>query len=101
MSGMRDHGYKGAFEMAATMDYLFAYDATTNLIEDFMYQGITEAYLFDEENKEFIKKNNKWALKDMSERMLEAIQRGLWENPSEETVEKLQKLFLNAENELE
>ena len=98
---MRDHGYKGAFEMAATMDYLFAYDATTNLIEDFMYQGITEAYLFDEENKEFIKNNNKWALKDMSERMLEAIQRGLWENPSEETVEKLQKLFLNAENELE
>ena len=101
MSGMRDHGYKGAFEMAATMDYLFAYDATTNLIEDFMYQGITESYLFDEENKSFIEKNNKWALKDMSERMLEAIQRGMWENPSEETVAKLQELFLNAENELE
>ena len=101
MSGMRDHGYKGAFEMAATMDYLFAYDATTNLIEDFMYQGITESYLFDEENKSFIEKNNKWALKDMSERMLEAIQRGMWKNPSEETVEKLQKIFLDSENELE
>jgi len=101
MNGMRDHGYKGAFEMAATMDYLFAYDATTNLIEDFMYQGITEAYLFDEENKAFIEKNNKWALKDMSERMLEAIQRGMWQNPSEETVEKLKSLFLEAENELE
>lgn len=101
MSGMRDHGYKGAFEMAATMDYLFAYDATTNLIEDFMYQGITESYLFDEENKTFIEQNNKWALKDMSERMLEAIQRGMWENPSEETLEKLQKLYLESENDLE
>lgn len=101
MRGMRDHGYKGAFEMAATMDYLFAYDATTNLIEGFMYQGITEAYLFDEENKAFIEKHNKWALKDMSERMLEAIQRGMWENPSKETVEQLQNIFLNAENELE
>ncbi len=87
--------------MAATMDYLFAYDATTNLIEDFMYQGITESYLFDEENKSFIEQNNIWALKDMSERMLEAIQRGMWENPSDETVEKLQNLFLESENELE
>lgn len=101
LQGMRDHGYKGAFEMAATMDYLFAYDATTNLIEDFMYQGITEAYLLDKENNSFIKNNNKWALKDMSERMLEAIQRGLWKNPSEETIEQLKNLFLQSENDLE
>ena len=57
--------------------------------------------LFDEENRSFIENNNKWALKDMSERMLETIQRGMWENPSEETVEKLQKIFLDSENELE
>jgi cobaltochelatase CobN len=101
MSGMRDHGYKGAFEMAATMDYLFAYDATTNQIEDFMYEGITEAYLFDKENKAFIEKHNKWALKDMSERMLEAIQRDMWKDPSKETVEKLQELYLESDNALE
>ncbi len=101
MSGMRDHGYKGAFEMAATMDYLFAYDATTDLIEDFMYEGITEAYLMDSENQAFIEQHNKWALKDMSERMLEAIQRGMWKNPSEEMINKLQNLYLKSENELE
>lgn len=101
MSGMRDHGYKGAFEMAATMDYMFAYDATTNQVEDFMYEGITEAYLFNEENKAFIEKHNKWALKDMSERMLEAIQRDLWQNPSKETVEKLNQLYLESDNALE
>lgn len=101
MEGMRDHGYKGAFEMAATMDYLFAYDATTNLIEDFMYEGITDAYLLDTENQEFIQKNNPWALKDMSERMLEAIQRGLWKNPSEVQVQALKALYLKVDNFLE
>ncbi|WP_299252819.1 cobaltochelatase subunit CobN [uncultured Aquimarina sp.] len=101
ISGMQDHGYKGAFEMAATMDYLFAYDATTNLIEDFMYEGITEAYLMDEKNKAFIAQHNKWALKDMSERMLEAIQRGLWQNPSNEIIDKLKALYLQFENVLE
>lgn len=101
IQGMQDHGYKGAFEMAATMDYLFAYDATTNLIEDFMYEGITENYLLNAENQAFIEKHNKWALKDMSERMLEAIQRGMWKNPKEETVEELKSLFLQSENALE
>lgn len=97
LQGMRDHGYKGAFEMAATMDYLFAYDATTNLIEDFMYEQITDTYLFDDENKAFIEEHNPWALKDMSERMLEAVQRGLWENPSDETVEDLKQIYKNAD----
>jgi len=101
MQGMRDHGYKGAFEMAATMDYLFAYDATTDLIPDFMYEGITEAYLLDAANKAFIQEHNKWALKDMSERMLEAIQRGMWKDPSEEIKEQLEDLFLKSEGALE
>lgn len=97
IEGVKRHGYKGAFEMAATMDYLFAYDATTNLIDDFMYEGITQEYLFNEENKKFIEDVNPWALKDMTERMLEAIQRGMWENPKPETLEKLQKLFVDSE----
>ncbi len=97
MQGMREHGYKGAFEMAATMDYLFAYDATTNLIEDFMYEQITEKYLFDDENKAFIEAHNPWALKDMSERMLEAIQRGMWKAPSEETISELKDIYKKSE----
>ncbi len=87
--------------MAATMDYLFAYDATTNLIEDFMYEGITESYLLDSENQEFIAQHNKWALRDMSERMLEAIQRGMWKEPKPETVAALKELYLQSDNALE
>ncbi len=94
IEGVKRHGYKGAFEMAATMDYLFAYDATTDLIDDFMYEGITQEYLFNEDNKKFIEQVNPWALKDMTERMLEAIQRGMWKNPKPEVVEKLQAMFI-------
>ncbi|CAM1372154.1 Aerobic cobaltochelatase subunit CobN [Tenacibaculum litopenaei] len=101
IAGVKRHGYKGVFEMAATLDYLFAYDATTNSVDDFMYEGITEAYLLDEETKNFIEEHNPWALKDMSERLLEAVQRGMWENPSDELVEKLQQLFLEGEGRVE
>jgi cobaltochelatase CobN len=97
IAGVKRHGYKGAFEMAATMDYLFAYDATTNLVDDFMYEGITQEYLFNEENRQFIEQVNPWALKDMTERMLEAIQRGMWQQPKPETLEQLQKLFVDLE----
>lgn len=97
IAGVKRHGYKGAFEMAATMDYLFAYDATTNMVDDFMYEGITREYLFNEENRQFIEQVNPWALKDMTERMLEAIQRGMWQAPAPETLEKLQSMFVDME----
>ncbi|OJJ15016.1 cobaltochelatase subunit CobN [marine bacterium AO1-C] len=101
IEGVKRHGYKGAFEMAATMDYLFAYDATTDLIEDFMYEGITEAYLLDETTRDFIQEVNPWALQDMSERMLEAIQRGMWKSPLPETKEALEQIYLQADDVLE
>lgn len=97
IEGVKRHGYKGAFEMAATMDYLFAYDATTDLVDDFMYEGITNEYLFNEENRQFIEQVNPWALKDMTERMLEAIQRGMWKTPDDETVARLKGLFIEQE----
>lgn len=97
MAGMRRHGYKGAFEMAATMDYLFAYSATTGLVDDFIYEGITQAYLLEEINRNFLQQANPHALQDMSGRMLEAIQRGLWKEPKEEIKEQLTQLFLAQE----
>jgi len=101
IAGAMRHGYKGAFEMAATLDYLFAYDATTNCVQDFMYQGIAETYLFDSTVQEFIQENNPWALRDMSERLLEAHQRGLWKDVSQKTLDRLQNLSLGAEEIIE
>ncbi|MBN2068113.1 MAG: cobaltochelatase subunit CobN [Opitutales bacterium] len=101
ISGVRRHGYKGAFEMAATVDYLFGYDATTGVVEDFIYEGIARTYLLDLENRAFLEKSNPWALRDMSERLLEASQRGLWKEPDPDTLNHLQTLMLESEGLVE
>lgn len=99
-SAMR-HGYKGAFEMAATLDYLFAYDATARCVEDFMYDGVAEAYLLDRTVQDFVRQKNPWALRDMAERLLEAHQRGLWIPADPQRLDQLQAIALEAEADLE
>ena len=101
IAGAMRHGYKGAFEMAATLDYLFAYDATTHCVEDFMYEGVAEAYLFDPDVQDFIQRSNPWALRDMAERLLEANQRGLWQQAAPEMLEQLRSLVNEAEGVIE
>lgn len=101
IEAMRNHGYKGAFEMSATVDYLFGYDATTGLMDDWMYETLTNTYVGDPENREFFQKSNPWALRDISERLMEAAERGLWEQPSAESMELLRSTFLEMEGELE
>ncbi len=96
LNAIRRHGYKGAFEMAATVDYLFAYDATTDLVADYQYAMITDAYLLDPLNREFLEQHNPDALREMSERLLEAIQRGLWDEPGDYQ-HQLEELLLDAE----
>ena len=101
IEGVMRHGYKGAFEMAATVDYLFAYDATANCVKDYMYQGVTHAYIFDDRVREFIQNKNPWALRDMSERLLEAHQRGLWQDVDSQTIEELKAIANQAEGVIE
>jgi cobaltochelatase CobN len=79
IAAMRSHGYKGAFELAATVDYLFGYDATAHVVEDWMYERVTEAYVADPEVRKFLEQSNPWALRGMAERLLEAVDRGLWD----------------------
>ena len=100
IAGVMRHGYKGAFEMAATVDYLFAYDATAHCVEDYMYQGIAEAYLFDPPVQDFVQQKNPWALRDMAERLIEAKQRGLWQ-ATPEIIDKLRAIAHQAEGAIE
>lgn len=83
IEGMRQHGYKGGFEMAATVDFLFAYDATTGLIDDHQYTAVAETLALSAENQAFLQQHNPAALAGMTERLLEAAQRGLWQAPPE------------------
>jgi cobaltochelatase CobN len=86
LAGVRRHGYKGGLELAATVDYLFGYDATAEVLEDWVYERLTEAYLKDRELVEFLERSNPWALHDIAARLLEAVERGLWMDPSEESL---------------
>ncbi|MEU2121304.1 cobaltochelatase subunit CobN [Nocardia niwae] len=101
LEAMRRHGYKGAFEMAATVDYLFGYDATTNVVADWMYEKLTESYVFDEVNRKFMEQSNPWALHGIAERLLEAVERKLWEHPEQDTLDRLRQVYLETEGELE
>ncbi len=76
--GVMRHGYKGAFEMAATVDYLFAFAATARAVGDHHFDAVFEAYVEDREVRAFFDENNPAALREIAERMAEAVERGLW-----------------------
>ncbi|MFJ3644323.1 cobaltochelatase subunit CobN [Streptomyces sp. NPDC090108] len=101
MAAMRRHGYKGAFEMAATVDYLFGYDATAGVVDDWMYEKLSAEYVFSPENQDFMRKSNPWALRGITERLLEAADRGLWAEPDPDTLERLRATYLELEGDLE
>lgn len=101
MQSMQRHGYKGAFELAATVDYMFGYDATAQVIEDWMYEDVTEEYVLNPEMQEFFRQSNPWALRGIVERLLEAIQRGMWEDPPPEMLEQLRQMYLDLETDIE
>ena len=83
IAGAMRHGYKGGFEMAATVDYLFGFDATTALVSDQHYAMVTQAYVENESARQFLRQHNPQALGDIVSRLLEAIDRGMWEQPGE------------------
>ena len=101
IAGVMRHGYKGAFELAATVDYLFAYDATTRCVADHMYTGVAQAYVLDEAVQTFVRQSNPWALRDMAERLLEARQRGLWQGADAAMVDQLRAIAHAAEADIE
>jgi len=98
IDGVKRHGYKGAFEMAATVDNLFAFDATTHLIDDHHYQGLADAYVLDPATRDFMREHNPEALRDLTERLLEAQQRGLWQAPGDYR-EALEEQLLDGEEQ--
>jgi cobaltochelatase CobN len=101
VASMQRHGYKGAFELSATVDYLFGYDATASVVDDWMYQRLTERYVFDEQNASFMRRSNPWALHAICERLLEAVDRGLWARPEADVIERLRSIYLALDGDLE
>ncbi|SEB77749.1 cobaltochelatase CobN subunit [Nocardioides exalbidus] len=101
IGAMQRHGYKGAFELAATVDYLFGFDATAGVVHDWMYESLAKEYVLDETNQQFLRTSNPWALRGIVERLHEAADRGLWAEPDADVMAALQQVYLDVEGELE
>ncbi|WP_411870891.1 cobaltochelatase subunit CobN [Vulcanococcus limneticus] len=97
IEAMQRHGYKGGFEMAASLDYLFAYDASSGRVPDWSYGALSDRWLADSTVVDFLRRANPWALRDMAERLLEAHHRGLWATAERDQLERLRELVLEAE----
>jgi cobaltochelatase CobN len=100
IQSMKRHGYQGAADLSRTLDTVLGWDVTTEVVEDWMYEDMAIKYVFDKEMQEWMKNVNPYALQNMVERLLEAIDRKLWQAP-EEMKKQLQQLYLNIEGLLE
>ena len=80
IAGVMRHGYKGAFEIAATVDYLFAFAATTDAVKGHHFDAVHAALIEDDGVRDWMRDNNPNALAETEARLAEAVTRGLW-NP--------------------
>ncbi len=101
IDGMKQHGYKGAFEMGASLDYLFAYDAATDLVPDWCYKALYEHWLENKAVQDFLSDKNPWVLRDMAERLLEAANRGMWNSADQRELISLKEIVNTSEAKIE
>ena len=100
IEGMKKHGYKGALDLANTLAHSYQWDATSKVMEDWMYEKYAEKYALDPAMQEWMKDVNPWALQRMAAILLEAEKRELWQ-AQPETKEALTRLYMEMEGELE
>jgi cobaltochelatase CobN len=100
LDSMADHGYKGAGDLSTTVDVVLGWDATTGIVSDTLWADVAEKYAFDEERQAWLTDVNPWALESITETLLEAIDRGLWD-ADQETADRLRDVTLQVDGELE
>ena len=100
IKGMMRHGYKGAGDVSHMMDVALGWDATAEVMEDWMYAQMAQAYIMDSEVKEWMEEVNPYARQNILDKLLEAISRGMW-NADKEMEDKLKQEYLEIEGEIE
>ena len=100
INGLKEHGYRGAGEMANITEYTMAWDATSDIGENWMYEGLADKFLFDQDTKEWMLDVNPYAMMNIINRLEEAISRGLWD-ATDEYKDKLKDLFEEVEERIE
>ena len=100
LEGMMRHGYKGAGDISKMMDVALGWDATADVMEDWMYQKMTQAYILDEKMKEWMNLVNPHARQNILDKLLEAVSRGMWQ-ADEEMKDQLMEEYLEMEGRIE
>jgi cobaltochelatase CobN len=100
LDGMKKHGYKGAADLAGMVAHCYDWDATSEVMEDWMYDSLAQKYALDKPMQEWMRAVNPWALLRIAEKLLEAGRRGMWQ-ADPETRSELEQLYLSIEGELE
>ena len=100
IDGLKQHGYRGVAEIANLTEYTFGWDATSDIVDDWVYEKLTDTYLFDDDTREWMKDENPHAMMDMLNRLMEAYDRGMWD-ARPETIEKLKDIYLDLEERIE
>lgn len=100
LEGLKRHGFKGAEEISNMAEYVLGWDATSDIIDPWMYQSIADRFLFDEETAEWFSDVNPYAMHETAARLLEAIGRGMWDS-DDATKEQLQEIYQDLEDRFE
>jgi cobaltochelatase CobN len=100
LAGMKRHGYKGAGDISHMMDVMLGWDATAEVMDDWMYEKVARSYALEKEMKEWMRKVNPYALQNILDKLLEAIGRGMWKADAEMERE-LRDAYLETEGEIE
>jgi cobaltochelatase CobN len=100
IEGKKRHGYKGAGDISSRTNHMYGWQATTKQVENWVFDGIAETFLLDEENRRFFEENNPWALEEIARRLLEAESRGLWK-ADPQIMEQLKEIYLEIEGWME
>ncbi|MBA5942094.1 MAG: cobaltochelatase subunit CobN [Methanophagales archaeon] len=100
IEGMKRHGYKGAGDISKRIGRVYGWEATTQEVDDWIFDDIARKFVLDTEMREFFEEHNPWALEEVGRRLLEAYERGLW-NADEEVIEGLKSAYLEMEGWIE
>ncbi len=100
LDGMKRHGYKGAGDISKVMDIIIGWDATADVMEDWMYDRVAKTYALDSDMRKWLKEVNPHALLNITEKLLETIQRGMWQT-DDATEEYLRQTYLEIEGDIE
>ncbi len=100
IDGLKRHGYRGVAEVAKLTEFTFGWDATSDAVDDWMYEKLAERYLFDDETREWMEDENPHATMEMLNRLMEAYERGMWD-ADPETLRKLKDIYIELEEIVE